>query len=108
MPPDTEYIVIFVTVSDKQEADKIADILLSERKAACVNILSGVNSKFWWKGKIDSAKENLLIIKTRASVLDHVIRRVKEAHSYEVPEIIALPVIGGNDDYLRWLHDEAK
>ena len=108
MPADAEYIVIFVTVSDKQEADRITEVLLNERKAACVNILSGVNSKFWWKGEIDSTEESLLIIKTRASVLDQVISLVKELHSYEVPEIIALPIIGGNDDYLRWLHDEVK
>lgn len=101
-------IVVFVTASSEAEARKIADLLLDRRKAACINIVPRVDSSFWWQGKLDSAQESLLIIKTKAPQLSEVIKLVKEAHSYQVPEVIALPVIGGNDDYLKWLDDEVR
>jgi len=99
----TNVVVVLVTASSAEEAHKIADLLLDERKAACVNIVPGVDSLFRWKGKTDSARESLLLIKTRASLLPEIVSLVKESHSYEVPEIIALPIIGGSEDYLRWL-----
>lgn len=102
------HIVVFITASSDEEARKIAKLLLDQRKAACVNIVSGVDSSFWWQGKIDSARESLLIIKTRASTFPKVIELVKTIHNYEVPEIIAMPVIGGNDDYLKWIDDEVQ
>ncbi len=105
---ETGTIVIFVTTSSEPEAHKIADLLLSRRKAACVNIVPKVESSFWWQGKLDAAEESLLIIKTKASVLPEIIDLVKAAHSYEVPEIIALPIIGGNEDYLKWIEDEVR
>jgi len=105
---ETGKIVILVTTSSEPEAHKIADLLLSRRKAACVNIVPKVESSFWWQGKLDSAKESLLIIKTEASLLSEIVDLVKTAHSYEVPEIIALPIIGGNVDYLKWIGDEAR
>jgi len=104
----TGKIVIFVTTGTEQEAHKIAELLLTKRKAACVNIVPGVESSFWWQGKLDSARESLLIIKTRASLLPEIIELVKSIHSYEVPEIIALPIIGGSEDYLKWIDDEVK
>ncbi len=69
MPEDARYVVVFVTASSNEEARKIADVVLNRRKAACVNIVPGVQSSFWWKGKIDASAESLLVIKTRASVL---------------------------------------
>jgi periplasmic divalent cation tolerance protein len=105
---DRKYIVIFVTASSDEEARKIAKLLLDQKKAACVNIVSGVDSSFWWQGKIDTANESLLIIKTRASVFQKVIELVKTVHSYEVPEIIALPIIDGNDNYLKWIDAEIE
>lgn len=108
MPPDNKYIVIFVTASSDAEAGKIAGLLLEQKKAACVNIVSGAGSSFWWRGKINSATESLLIIKTRASVLKKIIELVRTVHSYEIPEIIAMPIIGGNDDYLKWIDTEVK
>jgi len=101
-------VVVLVTASSQEEAQKIADLLLEKRKAACVNIVPKVDSKFWWEGKLDSAQESLLIIKTKASVLPEVIKLVKQAHSYTVPEVIALPIIGGNEDYLRWVDEEVR
>jgi periplasmic divalent cation tolerance protein len=105
---DNKYIVIFITASSDAEARNIAQLLLEEKKAACVNIVSSVDSSFWWQGKIDSADESMLIIKTRASVLQKIIELVKTVHSYEVPEIIAMPIIGGHDDYLKWIDNEVK
>jgi periplasmic divalent cation tolerance protein len=105
---ETGKIVIFVTASSEKEAHKIADVLLSRRKAACVNIVPRVDSYFWWHGKIDSARESLLIIKTKASLLAKVVDLIKSAHSYEVPEIIALRVVGGNVDYLKWIDDSVR
>src|SRR4030043_500258 len=105
---DTGKVVILITTSTEEEAHKIAEQLLTKRKAACVNIVPKVDSSFWWQGKLDSAQESLLIIKTRASLLQEVIDLVKKAHSYSVPEIIALPIIGGNQDYLNWIDDETE
>jgi periplasmic divalent cation tolerance protein len=104
----TGKIVIFVTTSTEQEAHKVAELLLTKKKAACVNIVPRVDSSFWWQGKLDSARESLLIIKTKASLLPEIIEMVKSVHSYEVPEIIALPIIGGNEDYLKWIDDEVR
>ena len=101
-------IVVLITTSSEEEAHSIASLLLNQRKAACVNIVPGVDSLFWWQGKIDSAQENLLIVKTKASLLPEVVSLVKRNHSYEVPEVIGLPIIGGNEDYLRWLDSEVE
>ena len=101
-------VVIFITTDSDEEAHKIAEALLKHRKAACVNILPQVSSRFWWQGKLDSAQENLLIVKTKASLLNQVIDLVKQNHSYDVPEIIALPIVGGNQDYLDWIDEEVS
>lgn len=100
------YIVVLITTGTPEEAQRIAAVLLEQRKAACVNIIPQVSSRFWWKGKLDSAVESLLIVKTRASLLDEIVSLVKQVHSYDVPEVIALPVIGGNQDYLDWMGGE--
>ncbi len=97
------YIVILITSDSIEEADHIARVLLEKKKVACVNILRGIDSYFWWEGKVDSARENLLIAKTRASLLPEVVALVRKIHSYDVPEVIALPIIGGNQDYLDWI-----
>ncbi len=99
-------VVVFITAASQEEAHKIAELLLNERKAACVNIVPKVDSLFWWQGKLDSAQESLLIVKTGAWLLPEIIETVKKVHSYQVPEIIALPIIGGNEDYLNWLDSE--
>ena len=101
-------VVVLVTAADEAEAYKIADGLLEAPLAACVNTLPDISSRYWWHGKLEEAGEVLLIVKSRASLLDVIIKRVKELHSYEVPEIIALPVIGGSGEYLRWLEGETR
>jgi len=104
---ESAYIVLFITTATAGEARQISNVLLNQRKAACVNIVPNVSSLFWWQDKIESANENLLIVKTKASLVDEVVRLVIENHSYEMPEVIALPIIGGNQDYLEWIDKEA-
>lgn len=103
-----DYLVVFITTGNAVEAQRMADALISERKAACINIVPQVHSTFWWQGKIDWADETLLIIKTKASLLDELVRLVKQNHSYQVPEIVALPILGGNPAYLKWIDDELE
>jgi periplasmic divalent cation tolerance protein len=102
------HIVVFITAPDTDEAGKIAGILLEKRLAACVNTVPGVNSIFRWQGNLESEHEILLIVKSKASRFPEIIETVKQNHSYEVPEVIALPVIGGNEDYLDWLEKEVS
>ena len=102
------YVVIFITTSSYEEARKIGDALVSQRKAACVNIVPKVNSLFRWKGKIEDAEESLLVVKTRAKLFPDVVSTVKGIHSYEVPEIIALPISGGYKPYLGWINDTVR
>jgi len=97
------YIVIFVTAANIQEAEKISSQLVNKKLIACANIVEGVKSLFWWQGKVDSAREVLLVIKSKKSKLAAIIKEVKSLHSYEVPEIIAMPIIAGDKDYLRWI-----
>ena len=101
-------IVVLISACSEEEAHKIAELLVKQKKAACVNIVPGVDSLFRWKGKIDSARETLLLAKTRTSLLPQIISLVKEAHSYEVREIIALPIIDGSEDYLKWLDSACR
>ena len=101
-------IVIFVTAANKKEARKIAAGLVKEKLAACVNIIEGVRSLFRWQGKIDMAQEVLLVIKSRKTLMNRLIKKVKSLHSYEVPEIIALPIIEGSKTYLDWIDNSIK
>lgn len=102
------YIVALVTASSKKEAQKLGACLLQERLAACVNVIDGLDSHFCWQGKIDKAKEALLIIKTRKSLFNKLVKKVKSLHSYEVPEIIALPIVAGYKKYLDWIDDSTR
>ncbi len=88
-----ENVVIFITTGTDEEANRIANMLLNQRKVACVNILPKVRSLFWWQDKLDSAQESLLMVKTRASLVDDIVSMVREVHSYDVPEVIALPIV---------------
>jgi periplasmic divalent cation tolerance protein len=103
-----EYIVVFVTASTKKEAQKIANTLLKKKLCACVNMIDGIKSLFHWEGKIDSAEETLLVIKTKKSAYTKLEKAVKSVHSYSTPEIIALPIISGSRDYLNWIQKTVK
>lgn len=102
------YIVVFITAANKKEADKIAKRLVEQKLVACVNIIDKVKSVFWWEKKINGSKEVLLILKSKKARFNKIVRLVKFLHSYEVPEIIALPIIAGEKKYLRWLDDSIR
>lgn len=102
----SEYIVVFITASSLEEAKRIGISLIEGKLAACVNIVMQVQSIFRWKGKICDEQEAFMIIKTRSDLFDTLQARVKELHSYEVPEIIALPIIKGSEEYLKWIGGE--
>jgi len=100
-----KFVIIFVTCASKDEARKIVAALLKKRLVACGNIIGGIESKFWWRGKINSAKETLLILKTKVAKFKAVEKEVKRLHSYDVPEIIAMPIVAGSAEYLGWIDD---
>ncbi|MGD6809366.1 MAG: divalent-cation tolerance protein CutA [Candidatus Bathyarchaeia archaeon] len=99
----TSFIMVYVTTSSKAEAEKIAQTLLRERLIACANIVGPVWSHFHWNEKIDSAEEYLMIMKTCADLFSVLEGRVRGLHSYEVPEIVAVPVVDGSKGYLDWM-----
>jgi len=99
-------VVVLITTGSREEADRIANTLVAEMMAACVNVIPGVTSVYRWEGEVQRAQEWLLVVKSRIEVLDDLIRRVKALHSYDEPEIIALPLAGGSDSYLRWIDNE--
>lgn len=99
----TEYCVLFCT-ADVDEAERLARILIEEELAACVNI-TPINSVYRWQGSLCSDREALLIIKTEQRQVGKIIDRIKAEHSYEVPEIIALPIVAGYEKYLAWIHE---
>ncbi len=103
---EADKIIVLITAANEQEAEKISTLILDKRAAACCSTVSPVHSAFRWQGKLEGEDEILLICKTKRAALPALIELVKSVHSYDVPEIIALPVIGGNDDYLRWLDNE--
>jgi len=102
----TEFLVVLITASSPQEGEAIAQALVEKELAACVNVVPGVTSLYRWQGELQKEGEVLLVVKTRRALFDRLAARVRELHSYQVPEIIALPVAVGDEDYLSWL-DEA-
>jgi periplasmic divalent cation tolerance protein len=103
-----EFIVVFVTAGSSAEGERLAHALVEDRLAACVNRIRGVQSVYRWQGKIEQSEEELLVIKTRKELFTALEKRVRELHSYSVPEIIALPLIEGNEAYLRWLEEQVS
>ena len=104
----TEFRLVLTTVPDEELGRRIARTLVEERLAACVNLSPAVTSFYWWGGKIVEDREFILLIKTKASVLDRLEARLKELHPYEIPEFIALPVAAGSAQYLGWLDTETR
>jgi len=99
----SDYLVVIMTTSTKSEATKIVQCLLEARLIACANILGPISSHFWWKDKINEATEFLVLMKSSKRLFDKLLERVKAIHSYEVPEILALPILKGLPSYLSWL-----
>ncbi|PVX25291.1 MAG: cytochrome C biogenesis protein CcdA [Candidatus Bathyarchaeum sp.] len=97
------YNIVIMTAPNKQEAAEIVHTLLEERLIACANILDSVQSFFWWKGKIDEENEAMVVMKSHSSLFEKLSKRVLELHSYDTPEILALPVVNGSQSYLDWM-----
>jgi len=98
--------IVYTTVHSKKDGERIARRLVEKRLAACVNIIPHVESIYRWEGEIKTEVEFLLVIKTVHSQLESVIDKIRKLHPYELPEIIALPVVAGSHEYLDWLHAE--
>jgi periplasmic divalent cation tolerance protein len=105
---DDEPIVVLLTAANGEEAVRLADMLIGAHLAACVQILPQMESVYRWEGKIERQPEILLLAKTTRSKFDELEREVRALHSYETPEIIALPVIAGSAPYLEWLRASLK
>jgi periplasmic divalent cation tolerance protein len=101
-------LIVFCTCESEDEALRIAEALVNGRLAACVNVLPGVHSIYRWKGEVERAREVLLLIKTTVERFPALRDRVGELHTYETPEIIALPVAGGSEKYLSWLEEQVS
>jgi periplasmic divalent cation tolerance protein len=100
-------VLVYVTAASKREAERIALTAVNEGLAACANVLGPIRSVFRWQGKIERAREVALILKTRRSRVAALTRRVKAMHSYSVPCVVALPMLGGNPDYFAWISAES-
>jgi periplasmic divalent cation tolerance protein len=99
----SECVQVQTTAGSREEADRIAAALLERRLAACVQVLGPVESRYWWDGALESATEWLCLAKTTADRVDAVVGAVQDVHSYDTPEVIATPVTGGSERYLRWV-----
>jgi periplasmic divalent cation tolerance protein len=98
-------VLVLSTVGKREDADRIAQALVGERLAACVNVVPGLVSVYRWKGKVEREDELLLLIKTRAEKVDELGARLRALHPYELPEMIVLPIAGGHAPYLDWITD---
>ena len=99
-------VVLCTTPQEKSE--EIAEILLREKLCACINIIPGIKSMYWWEDKIQTDQEDILIIKTKEELIDPLTQKIKEIHPYDIPEVIALKVKGGNKDYIQWVLNSIK
>ena len=108
MANNTKAILVLCTFPETESVKSVAETLVNEKLAACVNVIPGVQSIFRWQDKIDNANENILIIKTKDSLYDELEVRIKELHPYELPEIISVPIDKGLNKYLDWISESTK
>jgi periplasmic divalent cation tolerance protein len=102
------YIQVLTTTDKREDAEKIARILLEMRLAGCVQVVGPVSSLYWWKGEIEQAEEWLCIIKSREDLYGELEKTIRENHSYETPEIIAVQIVSGDRSYFEWMDAELK
>ncbi len=102
------YIQVVTTTDKRQDAEEIAKALVERRLAACAQLVGPIVSTYWWKDNIETAEEWQCLIKSKKSLYGEVEKAIKMLHPYETPEIIALPIVSGSDDYLKWLNDQLK
>ncbi len=105
---ETKFVSVYITTATMEEAEKIQKALVQERLAACVNIIPEIRSCYWWKGKIKNSAEIGIIAKTRLGLMEKLIKRVKQIHSYTIPCIVAWPILAGNGDFLKWIEKETN
>ena len=98
------YLMVFIT-TPVDKGEEIANLIIENKLGACVNVVREVSSVYWWKGNIEKDKEALLVVKTSFSKFGDLKEKVKDIHPYTVPEIVALPIVGGNEDYLNWIDE---
>jgi len=103
-----DVLMVFVTAGNAEEASMIGQTLVEEKLIACVNIIPRIRSIYWWKGEICKEEEHLLLMKTRSSLFPSLKDRVRELHSYEVPEITAIPIAHGLPEYLEWVVENTR
>ncbi len=99
---------VYITCANPAEADNIGEIIVERRLAACVNIMDGMRSMYWWEGKVEKNNETVVIAKTKTSLVHELTEAVKAMHGYDVPCIVAMPIEGGNPDFLAWIREETK
>ncbi|MBN2037794.1 MAG: divalent-cation tolerance protein CutA [Chitinispirillaceae bacterium] len=102
------FFIVYVTAKNKNEARTIGRTVVSEKLAACANVFGGMNSFYFWDGDLCDDNEAVVVLKTRNLLLDKLIKRIKALHSYDVPCIVALPISGGNKEYLAWIGKETR
>jgi uncharacterized protein involved in tolerance to divalent cations len=102
----TDKIVVLSTCASAEEAQRVAGALIEKRLAACVNVMPGIRSVYRWQDAIEDQEEVLLLIKTSRALLEELRSEIERLHSYEVPEVIALPVVDGSERYLAWMNRE--
>jgi periplasmic divalent cation tolerance protein len=100
---DTQAAVVMITTGSREEGERVAQALLEAKLAACVNLLPGVTSVYWWEGRIDRAEEVLLVVKTRRALFPQLVAAVRAVHSYDIFEAVLLPIEAGSPAYLRWI-----
>lgn len=99
---------VYITCNTPAEADSIGEVLVGKRLAACVNIIDGMRSMYWWEGKVEKNEETVLIAKTQTSMVEDLTEAVKAHHGYDIPCIVSMPIEGGNADFLNWIREETK
>ncbi len=104
----SDVVLVYMTAENRAEAERIGRVLVEERWAACVNVLDGMTSMYWWEDKVQHAQETVLIAKTQANLLDGLKERVLTLHSYECPCIVAWPVTGGHESFLDWIRERTN
>ncbi|MFC1885155.1 divalent-cation tolerance protein CutA [Thermodesulfobacteriota bacterium] len=98
--------LVYMTAGSMEEAQKIGKEIVSQRLAACVNIIDNMNSFYWWEGELQDDREVIIIAKTREVLVPELIRRVKSLHSYDCPCVVSIPLVDGNPGFLNWIADE--
>jgi periplasmic divalent cation tolerance protein len=105
---DTGAVFVYVTAGDREAALELGRALVEERLAACANVIERMESVYWWQGELEQSREAVLILKSRANLVEALTERVRALHDYDCPCVVALPILGGNPDYLSWIAAETK